>query len=486
MQRRLRFALLAWLSGCGDDGGTSDVETSASSPMRVESAGPTTSGAGSTSATVLDATTTEGPDPTSGDAESDSTDDGSLAASSETSASTGDEPVARPLCSEPGWAFPALSRRVALEVDNSITGSSANPIFGVPLLVEIDPSWFDYAVAASDGHDLRFRSPSGTPMAFEIDTWTPGGRSFVWVEFPEIPWGDESFATFTLYYGNPDIEIDPNADALDVFNRYVSVHHFNAGTRDSLGVHHAVKVEHTFTFGVPETCRDYCVPLIGEALTFDAREGDALMLEDSEELTFTGNTDRLSASFWLRTTNLSGTDGWTPILSKAESSWRIQQYNATRSPTLDFDCFDAAHTGICGTGHDHYGNFHVASDTVNMADGAWHHIAATFDYATNARWYPVDRPLTASLYFDGVLLAQQDFVSLHDTVPAMFGPGINIPVTLAMKYDDLNGPTFDGDIDELRLSAEAFDAAWFRAEHAIGRGDTVRPGASETCPSAPR
>ena len=57
-----------------------------------------------------------------------------------------------------------------------------------PVLVRLSPALngFDYSRCRADGSDIRFIDASGTPLAREIDTWTPGGESLVWVKVPSL------------------------------------------------------------------------------------------------------------------------------------------------------------------------------------------------------------------------------------------------------------------------------------------------------------
>ena len=57
-----------------------------------------------------------------------------------------------------------------------------------PVLVRLSPALngFDYSRCRTDGSDIRFIDASGNPLAREIDTWTPGGESLVWVKVPSL------------------------------------------------------------------------------------------------------------------------------------------------------------------------------------------------------------------------------------------------------------------------------------------------------------
>ena len=63
---------------------------------------------------------------------------------------------------------------------------------------------FDYVdCAAQDGSDLWFTDSSGNVIAHEIDSWTQGGDSFIWVKIPQVAGtADASYPTkITMHWG---------------------------------------------------------------------------------------------------------------------------------------------------------------------------------------------------------------------------------------------------------------------------------------------
>jgi len=465
-------------SGSSSSSSTTSADTGTGSGTGTSSSGSSTgSGSTSTGSTSTGGTSSGGTEDSSTSTET-SGDPGSSGPGGEEGSETG--PPAE--CEDPTWWNTDFTHRVQLEIDNSI---AAQPIQNFPVLVRLHPSWFDYDAASPTGDDLRFRSEAGTfALNYEIDHWEPGGVSAIWVEYPELPLGDGPTAGLWLYYGNP--EAAPASDGPDVFGRFAMVNHLSTELLDSVAHRDAVTPE---GFGTPAACTDDCEPLVGEAQSFNAAEDDALELTDSETMTFWGNEVRLSVSFWLRTTEIDRVNGWTPIVSKAESAWRIQQHANNTWPSFDFDCIqDTAGMPTCGPEVDAYGNYHVPASTGNYADGDWHHVAVSVDYPVGARWGPIDRPFIVRIYFDGTLRNEVTFAgSLEyttETPPpaALFNYEPNVPITLAMKADQPTGAFFHGDIDELRMSEEGLSASWYGAEYRIVRGNALTVRTPETCP----
>ncbi|MBQ6140858.1 MAG: DUF2341 domain-containing protein [Kiritimatiellae bacterium] len=109
--------------------------------------------------------------------------------------------VAAAICvaTAPSPSF-AESRSVNL-VCGGYTGTA--PLQNFQALVKlsaVNDYGFDYdACAAQDGSDLWFTDASGNVIPHEVDTWTHGGDSFVWVKIPEVV---DASTKITLHYGD--------------------------------------------------------------------------------------------------------------------------------------------------------------------------------------------------------------------------------------------------------------------------------------------
>lgn len=76
------------------------------------------------------------------------------------------------------------------------------PLANAPVLIKLDPTRIDYARARADGFDLRFTDIAGNVLAHQVESWTAGGTSWVWVKLPSLsafPARNQIF----MYYGNP-------------------------------------------------------------------------------------------------------------------------------------------------------------------------------------------------------------------------------------------------------------------------------------------
>lgn len=86
----------------------------------------------------------------------------------------------------------------ALVFDNR---DSPQDLVDFPVLVVLDPSIIDYEAVLAPGTDLRFFDPdTQTDLPFDVEQWTPGGESIVWVRVPQI---DAASSTdgILIYFG---------------------------------------------------------------------------------------------------------------------------------------------------------------------------------------------------------------------------------------------------------------------------------------------
>lgn len=114
------------------------------------------------------------------------------------------------------WAY-----EVEVEVDGSMLGST---LTDVPVLFSLTPERIDYEAIRLDGRDLEFRDAlTDRVLAYELERWTPGGASAVWVLLPELgPAG----ATVKVTYGRW-VEGDGYDPAGVWRNGYAGVWHFS-------------------------------------------------------------------------------------------------------------------------------------------------------------------------------------------------------------------------------------------------------------------
>ena len=90
-----------------------------------------------------------------------------------------------------------FAKRVPITV-SGYTGTSVLTNF--PVLVKLaagSPTGFDPAECAEDGSDLRFTTLDGKILPHEVDTWNAADESYIWVGIPVLT----NETSFILYYG---------------------------------------------------------------------------------------------------------------------------------------------------------------------------------------------------------------------------------------------------------------------------------------------
>ncbi|HSU55472.1 MAG TPA: hypothetical protein VLT36_15560 [Candidatus Dormibacteraeota bacterium] len=106
-----------------------------------------------------------------------------------------------------------------------------------PVLVRLSTNvpGFSYSqfVAGSNGADLRFTTPAGLELPFEIEQWNPSGESQVWVQVPTLGsstdsifacWGNASDSGMQPCNTNGTVWVTPGAS-----NNFIAVYHLSQG-----------------------------------------------------------------------------------------------------------------------------------------------------------------------------------------------------------------------------------------------------------------
>ncbi|MBQ6137023.1 MAG: DUF2341 domain-containing protein, partial [Kiritimatiellae bacterium] len=99
-----------------------------------------------------------------------------------------------------GYADEFAASDYAKAVNVTVTGYSGTPLANFPVLVKLSTeiSGFSYSdFRLPNGGDLRFTDASGNLIPHEVDTWNPNGVSTVWVKVPTL----EANARVIAFYG---------------------------------------------------------------------------------------------------------------------------------------------------------------------------------------------------------------------------------------------------------------------------------------------
>lgn len=315
--------------------------------------------------------------------------------------------------------FPGYDR------DETLTNFPALVVF------ENDVDGFSYdGFASSLGHDLRFSNNTETvELEYEIESWDPNGKSYVWVKVPQF----SSNCTIRAYWGTPGAEQPAYCTSGAVWSSaYRAVWHLAPGLKDSTaGQAHALP---------NSTAVDTEGP-VGRAR--ETGLGKQINLGSPTSVNVTSN---FTFSFWART--------------DAAASRKMYVYRWLDKSTYKnyaILCGFAAnaielysgHSGITGTDPRPFSK-------ISVPDTSWHHYAYTYD------------GVTFSKYRDGVTIGATN-ISF-----AMIGtPNTDVILGNSGAQDP-----FYGKLDEFRIADQARSANWIYASHlnqrlAMRRSTTV-------------
>ncbi len=320
------------------------------------------------------------------------------------------------------WWNQNWTKRVKLTFLNS---GQAENLTSFPVLVRLDSSRLNYADTQNAGQDIRFvDADDTTPLAYEIETWSESGSSYVWVKVPQI---DASSTTdfIWMYYGNATI-----GDGQDASNtwepNYRGVWHLKedpvvagpGGMIDSSG---------TGNHGTDEVNPVQTPGQINGSLSFDGTLDRDVLIPDNASLQLATN---MTISGWARTTSADGSARLIVAKWKAlNSNYWLGKLDAT---SMAF--------GIDGGP-----NANCLLTFVN--DGAWHHVVGVADASAGQ----------IRIYVDGV---ERGNNPSYDGASETGTSEVRIGRSPGATLQDWNGG-----IDEVRVEAVARSAAWLRAQH---------------------
>jgi biopolymer transport protein ExbB len=316
-----------------------------------------------------------------------------------------------------GWWDSQWTRRNLVEVD---TDGLTESLTSFPVLVELTATNFDYAAASANGNDLRFVDADGkTALNYDIDEFHSGGTSIVWVDV-DLSAGSPH-PMFWLYYGNP-AAVAASAPAR-VWSDYVSVHHL-VNLEDASGNGHTGSA-----VGTPTTTASGMLGS-GQSFTEAAGSQSAIALDDPNS--HYDLTTGLTASVWIKTST-AFSQQWQAFLTKGDNAWRLQR--------------DGQNAGaVFGTSPTAGGFDDLADDARTVDDGNWHQIVGVFD-PRNGK----------SIYVDGGSAVTDSSNTLSTTTdPTWIGDNFTF-----------NTRSFQGRIDEVRVSTMLRGAAWIDFEYAM-------------------
>ncbi|HET6249503.1 MAG TPA: DUF2341 domain-containing protein [Tepidisphaeraceae bacterium] len=318
----------------------------------------------------------------------------------------GDETAAAPAVSYASWRH---SGSIFLTTTPSGADLPAEALLrDFPVLVRLDRDFFDFAQAKSHGEDVRFSTPDGMPLAFQIDDWNAkDGSAAVWVRIPLLKGNDRQ--EIVMHWGNENANSESSGKAVfNDGNGYLSVWHMNDEAQDEVG-----------TLQTKDTGTQPAAGIIGAARHFP---GGAGIFGGDKIAKYPSGGDAHSTEAWFRAEKPNATIiGWGNEGGGRGSKIRMQ----FRSPP----------------------HIHIDSDFSDVNGQAtlpmdeWIHVVHTYDRGVGR------------IYINGKLDAEaKPTLNIKSPARLWIGGWYN-------NYD------FQGDIDEVRVSKVARSADWVKAEY---------------------
>ncbi len=296
----------------------------------------------------------------------------------------------------------------------------------------------------SGGGDLRFSDADGNLLAHEIDTWTPGGESLVWVKVPRLSSETEIFA----HYGNATPAAAPASSGV-WSEGYAGVWHMNAATGETTQEDSTANgKDATVPAAVADGVAAGVSGVVGSAAAFDMRsdhKGGYAVPDTSQ--TFYGQT----AMTW---------EVWSKQSAYPTYNGYIFSMQDTSSSTSPYIIYSYANTGRPVA----YPRLEGASAAITYWPGdalvppldQWNHIVWRYDGEAGAK----------AVVLNGNTSGKYSGTADKGTILSISGYGNLIVGNFTGSG---NGNAFPGSLDEIRISSVARSDDWITATYATVR-----------------
>jgi hypothetical protein len=330
-----------------------------------------------------------------------------------------DAPAIDALVPPAGWWDVHWLRRHEIELDNTAITSELDRF---PVLVVLTPTTFDYSTASAVGSDLRFVSNDGSNTVFDydIDTFTPGGTSVLWVLVPKILATPAAHTTFWLYSDNPTASASESPAM--VWSDYVSVQHLIDGTDSTTHGHDSIPA------AANAMAPSSVAGLLGSGMSFNGTN-QALSLAKPNDF----NLPSMTVGMWIKTAPFTQT--FQCLVCKGDGVWRLQRQGTGR--IVDFGTTDTGPNDVDGT--------------TTVDDNNWHYVVGTFDAGAGPK---------KIVYTDGNLEGSNQPGQMATNATAV---EIGNNSQQGNRY-------YAGIADEFRVTAQVRSSVWIKTEYTMSAG----------------
>ena len=310
------------------------------------------------------------------------------------------------------WGF-----RRKITIDNTkVSGSS--DLTNFPVLVSFSSDTNLSTNAKTDGSDILFVDEKGQQLTHEIEYYS-AGTLVAWVRVPTLSTSVDT--VLYMYYGNSSASGLENGTAV-WSSDYRGVWHLS----ETSGQHQDSTTNNNDSTAVTVTTQGSATGKIGGADDFAS--GNEVIVADSDSLDITSS---FTAEAWVKADTIGGSGTWNSIIYKGGNSNYFLELT-------DSDEIDA---GFYGGGD---WRSAVTSNSP-VSTGTFYHVAVVHDAAND----------TIKAYVNGV--EKSSVSSITQT-----------PLTNTSTFtigENFYNETFDGIIDEVRLSDSAKSVDWLLTQY---------------------
>jgi hypothetical protein len=316
--------------------------------------------------------------------------------------------------------------RIKLVFDNS---GQTEDLTNVPILITLNSGRIDYTRTRNQGQDIRLvDADSTTVLAHEIEDWNELGTSYVWVKVPQVD-GSSDTDHIWLYFNNPSAADGQNVSAV-WSNGYAGVWHLHDDFLDSTG---------NANNGTNSGSTDVSAQ-VADGQSFDA-------VDNYIEVGSGASIDNIFAgggtvTAWINPTGW-GENNYGRIFDKAtgvfgDDGWNFELYGG----------------GPSALAFEH--GFSVANGAWQVANGislsSWQHVAVTYNNSSTTN--------DPAFYIDG-----QPQTETESRGPVGSADSDAASIARIGNIGNDTTRTFDGILDEVRVSDVIRSADWIAAQH---------------------
>lgn len=344
--------------------------------------------------------------------------------------------------SPPGWWDTNWQNRKKITLNNTASTEALN---NFPIRVSLTNTRIDYSKTQNAGQDIRFVDANGTTvLAHEIETWNESGTSEVWVNVPQIDANTNSDYIW-MYYNNPSA---PNGENVNgAWNSgYASVWHLDENPGVTLGGFEDSTATANHGSGGAGAAGNVPTQVTGKI-------SNAQDFDGSTDLIYTPNTTlfNIASAYTLEAWINADTCGESNGGSIMEKSSMLSFYVCQSTNNIAVEYATATNT-----------IFESTASSISMNN--WYHVAAVYNGSGTGR-----------MYVNGVDVS-------NDT--AISGPtNANTPVIIGADKTGTTTYSFDGTIDEARVSNVARSTSWIQATY-LTQNDGMNSFGAEETPSS--